>query len=92
MASCPDFVASINKLTAIRTQKWVALANYGGFEAWTEYRRTGVPNVPLSTRAIFGTKVPLRLLYPLSEISSNSVNVAEQGVINQMDSKIFWMN
>ncbi len=86
------FASSVNKLTAIRIQKWIALANYSGFEAWTEYRRTGVPAVPLSTRALFGNQQPVRLLYPLSEYSSNAVNVTAQGSINQMTSKIFWMN
>jgi hypothetical protein len=85
------YAASTNKLTAIRTQKWVAMAGFTGFEAWTEYRRTGVPAIPPSTRTLFGTKQPKRLLYPLSEYSSNTANVNAQGTINQMDSKIFWM-
>lgn len=87
-----NWADSPDKLVAIRTQKWIALANYSGFEAWTEYRRTGVPPVPLSTRALFGNQQPVRLLYPLSEYSSNSVNVAAQGTISQMTTKIFWMN
>jgi predicted small secreted protein len=85
------YAASTNKLTAIRTQKWIALASFNGFEAWTEYRRTGVPAVPPSTKTLFGTKQPKRLLYPLSEYSSNTANVNAQGTISQMDSKIFWM-
>ncbi|MFD1002917.1 SusD/RagB family nutrient-binding outer membrane lipoprotein [Ohtaekwangia kribbensis] len=84
-----DWSASSNKIEAIITQKWIALANYGGFEAWTEYRRTGIPNVPLSTRAQ-GTQHPARLLYPLSEYSNNADNVSAQGDINQFTSKIFW--
>jgi len=86
-----DWNASTNKVEAIITQKWVALANYGGFEAWTEYRRTGIPEVPLSTRAQ-GNAQPVRLLYPLSEYSNNAENATAQGTINQFSSKIFWMN
>jgi hypothetical protein len=85
------FAASTDKLTAIRTQKWISLVNFGGFEAWTEYRRTGVPNIPLSTKAL-GTKQPTRLLYPLSEYSSNTENVNAQGKIDHLSSKIFWAN
>lgn len=83
--------SSANYLTAIRTQKWIAMASFTGFEAWTEYRRTGVPNVPPSTKTLYGSKLPKRLLYPLSEYSSNTANVNAQGTISQMDSKIFWM-
>lgn len=84
--------ASTNKLEAIITQKWIALAGYNGFEAWTEYRRTGFPrNIPLSTKAASSTK-PVRLLYPLSEYSNNAQNASAQGTISQFTSKIFWMN
>ncbi len=86
-----SYASSTNKLTAIRIQKWVALTNYSGFEAWAEYRRTGVPSVPPSTRTLFGTQQPARLLYPLSEYSSNTVNANAQGTISQMTSKLFWM-
>lgn len=84
-----DWTSSASKLDAIRTQKWIALAGIGGFEAWTEYRRTGVPIIPLSTRAI-GAQQPVRLLYPLSEYSNNADNTNKQGTINQFTSKIFW--
>jgi hypothetical protein len=84
-----DWNASPDKIRAIITQKWIALANFSGFEAWTEFRRTGIPSVPLSTRAA-STKMPVRLLYPNSEYSNNPENVAAQGQINQYDSKIFW--
>lgn len=83
-----DWSASANKIEAIITQKWIALANYGGFEAWTEYRRTGFPIVPLSTRAIGA--IPTRLFYPSSEYSNNSENVGAQGTVTQYN-KIFWM-
>ncbi len=85
------WAASTSKLEAIITQKWIALAGHGGFEAWTEYRRTGFPSdMPLSTRAI--GNIPVRLLYPLSEYSNNSENTNAQGEISQFTSKIFWMN
>ncbi|MDJ1480067.1 SusD/RagB family nutrient-binding outer membrane lipoprotein [Cytophagaceae bacterium YF14B1] len=82
--------SSSDKIEAIVYQKWVALTSYNGFEAWCEYRRTGVPDVPLSTRAI-GIQQPVRILYPASEYSTNAANVKEQGAISQFTSKIFWI-
>jgi len=87
-----DWTASTSKLEAIGTQKWIALAGFSGFEAWTEYRRTGYPTgIPNSTKAP-GKPKPLRLLYPLSEYSNNAANTQDQGTISQYTSKIFWMN
>ncbi len=87
-----NWAASTNKLEAIGTQKWIALAGFNGFEAWTEYRRTGFPaGIPLSTKAASAVP-PVRLLYPLSEYSNNAANTNAQGTINQFTSKIFWMN
>ena len=85
-----NYDASPNKLEAIITQKWVALGAFEGFEAWTEYRRTGFPKVPISTRAV-GTKQPARFLYPNQELGTNEANVKAQGTISQFDTKIFWM-
>lgn len=87
-----DWTASPNKIEAIITQKWIAMAGFSGFEAWAEYRRTGFPTgIPLSTKAQSSDK-PVRLLYPLSEYSNNAENVSAQGTISQFTSKIFWMN
>lgn len=85
-----DFTAATDKIQAIITQKWIATIGNNGFEAWSEYRRTGFPKIPLSVRAI-GTKQPVRLLYPRSEYGTNAENVAAQGTVSQFDTKIFWM-
>ncbi len=85
-----NFDSSTDKLQAIITQKWTALGAFGGFEAWTEFRRTGFPKVPLSTRAM-GTKHVARFLYPSQELGTNEANVKAQGTINQFDTKLFWM-
>lgn len=84
-----DWVASPDKLKAIATQKWIALINFNGLEAWTEYRRTNLPATPQSVSYI-GTDRPLRLYYPNTESGSNSANVAAQGNINIFTTKIFW--
>jgi hypothetical protein len=85
-----SWVSSTDKIAAIIYQKWVAMASFTGFEAWNDFRRLGLPNVPLSTRAI-GSKYPSRFVYPASEFSTNSENANAQGFVNQFDSKIFWM-
>lgn len=84
-----SWASSTDKIEAIITQKWVAMFSLTGFEAWSEYRRTGFPRVPLATRAI-QAKAPARLFYPTSEIATNSENVAAQNVTSQFDNKIFW--
>ncbi len=84
-----SWAGSPDKIEAIITQKWVAMFSLTGFEAWSEFRRTGFPKVPLATKAI-QAKAPQRLFYPTSEISTNAENVAAQNVTSQFDNKIFW--
>jgi hypothetical protein len=43
-----DWEASTDKLKAITQQKWLALANFSGLEAWTEYRKNNFPAIPQS--------------------------------------------
>ncbi|MDR1683272.1 MAG: SusD/RagB family nutrient-binding outer membrane lipoprotein [Candidatus Symbiothrix sp.] len=83
--------AASDKLTLILTQKYVAMFGINGLETWTDYRRTGVPNVPLSIYSGVGSnKIPLRLIYPLEEYQYNSANAAAEGVINPQTATIFW--
>jgi len=77
--------------TAIITQKWIALAISGSFEAFNEERRTGIPNVPTSIYP--GANAPnqvARIFYPFVEYATNSANVGAQGTIDKFTSKIFW--
>ncbi|HEY9001874.1 MAG TPA: SusD/RagB family nutrient-binding outer membrane lipoprotein [Mucilaginibacter sp.] len=86
-----NFAVSGNKITAILTQKWAALNGWSNFEAYNDYRRTGIPNLPTSVDpAAIGTNLPTRLLYPTSELSTNAGAVAKEGAINPLSSKIFW--
>jgi len=84
-----DFAASANKLNAIAYQKWLALCNFNGVEAWTEYRRTRLPNTPQSVQVVSADR-PLRLFYPLTELGSNGANVNAQGAVDVFKTKIFW--
>ena len=86
-----SFTNATNKLNAIIYQKWVALANFNGLEAWAELRRNEYPAVPLSVNSnrVSNTK-PVRLFYPQDELASNPANVQAQGNINVFTSRLFW--
>jgi Starch-binding associating with outer membrane len=84
-----DYVASTNKLKAIATQKWLALCNYSGLEAWTEYRKTGIPNIPQSLQLV-DSKRPVRFFYPNTELGSNGEQVNAQGAVDVFSSRLFW--
>lgn len=86
------FDASTNKIEAIITQKWASLNGWSPFEAWSDYRRLGLPNVPISQDPSTSVKqIPVRLLYPQSEYNYNGANVQTQGNVSQFTSKIFWV-
>lgn len=56
----------------IITQKWIALNGTQGFEAWSDWRRTGFPNLtPSVTTTLPGGQFPLRLIFPSNESASN---------------------
>jgi hypothetical protein len=85
-----DWDASPDKLKAIWMQKWLATVNFSGFEAWSEFRRTNYPPIPLSASAPAGQKLPLRLFYPSTELGSNNENVLAQGTIDVFSTRLFW--
>ena len=77
------YVAGAEGLRRIALQKWIALYTQGS-EAWSEYRRTGVPAlVPAPARLATVTGVPRRLPYSGNEQSVNGASlqaaVARQG-------------
>jgi len=61
------------KVKAIITQKYYAMCGFQGFEAWTEYRRTGYPDfLVVSVAPPTGTTTkPQRMVYPNSEAIYN---------------------
>jgi hypothetical protein len=78
-----------DKLTAILWQKYFALNGLQGNEIWTDWRRTGIVQPPLSTAPERGNNpIPRRLLYPTGEYSYNPEN-APKGV-SQFTTKVFW--
>ncbi len=86
--------ASPDKIEAIITQKWAALNCINWVEAWTDYRRTGFPTsdvlgISLSPSHI-EPKIPIRFLYPQSEVNTNGANVPPLPANSQFESPIFW--
>lgn len=81
------------QLSVIIRQKWMAENTTTPFEAWCDYRRLHLPaDTPLSQSPYVDVpSMPIRLLYPSSEYSTNAANVNAQGTINHHTSKIFWM-
>ncbi|WP_134091480.1 SusD/RagB family nutrient-binding outer membrane lipoprotein [Olivibacter sp. XZL3] len=61
------------QIKAIITQKYFAMCGFQGFEAWTEWRRTGYPSFLVRSAAsvIGGDRMPLRLIYPSNEVNTN---------------------
>lgn len=83
--------AAGNALTLIHTEKWIAL--YGqGIEAWTEWRRTGIPALAPAIEAVI-SQIPSRYQYPPTEQSLNPTNysaaVSSQGA-DLLTTKIWW--
>ena len=85
-----DWTASPDKLKAIWFQKWIAMTNFSGLEAWCDFRRTNYPAIPPSAGAPVGQKLPLRLFYPSTEVGTNGANVAAQGTIDVFNTRLFW--
>jgi len=85
-----DYTGSFdNKLEGIITQKWLALSGTNGIESWIEMTRTGYPSTPLTETQTSGAK-PIRLIYPISELSGNTANVPSQNTNDVFTSNIFW--
>lgn len=81
-----DYTASTNKINAIITQKYLALAQWSGMELYIDQLRTGFPNTPFPVGSD-GTVRPNRLIYAASEYSTNGANVP-----NVSNAEIFSVN
>ena len=66
-------VAEDARIKAIITQKYFAMTGNQGFEAWTEWRRTGYPDffVESAQSTLGAGQFPQRFLYPNTELTRN---------------------
>ncbi len=76
------------KVEFIIVQKWFAMCGNQGFEAWTEWRRTGYPNwfTYSVSNATGNNSFPKRLTYPSSE---STVNTSFPG-LQPLTAKVWW--
>jgi hypothetical protein len=82
---------ALGKQAIILYQKYLAMNSVASVEAWDDYRRAAQPNLSqvasIQSQSPRADKLPTRLLYPLSEVSTNAANVPA-GVTQY--TKIFW--
>lgn len=81
-----------SKVNFIVFQKYIADCCIDPLESWADERRLHFlpPGfISANTNKISGT-LPVRLLYPQTEYTTNAESVLKEGTINQFTSKIFW--
>ena len=67
---------SEEKLEKVAMQKWISLF-YTGFEAWSDWRRTGMPEIIPGPDSGNSGVVPVRFQYPNDVKSTNNANYLE---------------
>lgn len=86
--------ATANKLDRIALQLYIAYYPDGG-QGWSEWRRTGVPQLQPTTYAL-GKQIPRRYVYPVNEraYNPNSVQAAAAsmpyGGDDTQDNRVWW--
>lgn len=85
-----NYDAASDKIARIIEQKWLALNSISSMEAWSDFRRLGIPEFP-ATAATGITGRPYRLMYPETERGTNNENASAQGSDLVTQDKIWWM-
>ncbi|MEH6679832.1 MAG: SusD/RagB family nutrient-binding outer membrane lipoprotein [Sediminicola sp.] len=84
--------STTEKLEKVAMQKWISLF-YTGFEAWSDWRRTGMPEVIPGPDVANNGRVPVRFQYPNSVKSTNNANY-EAAVQNmgpdEISTRLWW--
>lgn len=80
-------------LAQIGLQKWISLFTQG-YEAWSEWRRTGFPNLtPAQNAKTADGQLPRRVIYPQTEQSFNNANlqkaIGSQGGSDALNKKLW---
>jgi hypothetical protein len=82
-----------NAAKFIAYQKYRALVGIDPLEAYSDIRRLNMltdNNYISVAPGKLSNNIPVRLLYPQSEYTSNSTNVLKEGTISPFTTKIFW--
>jgi len=92
--STSSYVNLTNSSTPLNTilyQKWISECAMDGLEAWSDYRRTGIPVIATPSQGAVNDVIPTRLLYPQSEYQFNDSNVNKQNQTGaDIYTPIFW--
>lgn len=82
---------SANAIEQIITQKWIAMANFQGTEAYFEFLRTGYPDFFTATpNNVTGDIFPQRLPYPSTEVNNNRENLEAAGGQVLVTQRVWW--
>lgn len=82
-----------DKISVVMWQKYFALNGIQANETFSDWRRLGVVQPPLSVAPERGNNVIIRrLLYPTSEYSYNADNIKGLGTVTPYTPKVFWDN
>ncbi|HEY4286216.1 MAG TPA: SusD/RagB family nutrient-binding outer membrane lipoprotein [Puia sp.] len=80
-----------SRVKFIAYQKYLSLVGVDPYEVYTDLNRLHfLTDKSYISLAASKTQLPVRLLYPQSEYTSNATNVQQQGTIDQFNSKLFW--
>ena len=82
------------KLEKIQTQKWLNFYMSNGYEAWSEWRRTGYPVLTPAPDAVNADgEIPRRQAYPQTENDLNKSNydqvISTQGP-DELSTRVWW--
>lgn len=81
----------LDKIEQIITQKW--LANIiNGYEGWTEFRRTGFPQLKTISASLNNDLIPMRLPYPTDEAALNNEHFTQATEVNgnSVNASVWW--
>ena len=84
--------STTDKINKIILQKYIAMTGIDPLEAYSDERRLNFLPAGYITKnsARMSSTLPVRLLYPQIEYTTNGDQVKAEGDINQFTSKIFW--
>lgn len=85
-----NFDQASDKIARVIEQKWLALNSISSIEAWNDFRRLGLPEIPNSLEAPTPTSRPLRFMYPETERMTNNEEAAKMGSDEMLNDPVWW--
>ncbi|HEY9490290.1 MAG TPA: SusD/RagB family nutrient-binding outer membrane lipoprotein [Chryseosolibacter sp.] len=85
-----SFDGATDKIRRIIEQKWLALNSISSIEAWNDYRRLGIPEIPNSLEAPTPMSRPLRFMFPETERMTNNHEASRMGSDDVLNAHVWW--